>query len=53
MSVMIKRLAILLLLSGCFPEARFVMQETINDYECDIELVAQICATQMRKDNGI
>lgn len=38
------RLLPLLFLIGCFPDSRFVMQETIEQYECAPELVAKICA---------
>lgn len=39
---MIKLLPLLLLL-GCFPDAKFVMQESLTEYQCEPELVAKIC----------
>lgn len=47
------RLLPLLFLLGCFPDARFVMQESVNEYECAPEMIAEICATELEKRNGI
>lgn len=36
-------------LASCFPDAKFVMQESLTEYECAPELVAEMCIEQFEK----